>query len=344
MIKMNNKPSQDNIPQNSQNARAVIINVDDLGLSSAVNEAVLRLAERGRVGASSYMVGGSINDSDIRSLTELNVDIGLHLDLTGVFPSLLRGSLKSLLVSSYLRRLPKKQVIDIINRQFDGFEDTFNRAPVFIDGHQHIHQFPVIRDGLLTVINERYSQPDSQSDAPTTPTISARVTTPLVNDAKSWIIYGLGGHAWQKKCHQHHITTNDYFGGVYDFDATVQQLAVLWEQWLEEAPRSKYLNAALHMQNLAIEPLGTYSQYGSTVPAIHSVPLELPRHITTTAIMCHPAVPNTAWEDEIKAAREREFAWLMSQPFERLLAKYDVRLVTWSEAASRPRQSIDPTL
>ena len=60
----------------SNHTRPVIINVDDLGLSTAVNDAVIHLAELGRIGASSYMVGGTITDSNINRLNQLNVDIG----------------------------------------------------------------------------------------------------------------------------------------------------------------------------------------------------------------------------------------------------------------------------
>ena len=332
MINIKNKASQNNhsqkdTSQSSNTARAIIINVDDLGLSSAVNDVVIRLAERGRIGASSYMVGGQITDSDINTLTDLKVDIGLHLDLTGVFPSALRGSLKSLVISSYLRRLNTAQVADIIRRQLDGFEDTFGRAPVFVDGHQHIHQFPVIRQSLIKELSARYSEGSQHS-------ISARATTPLVNDLKSWIIYGLGGHAWRKLCAESDITTNDYFGGVYGFDADFQELAALWESWLTNAPRTPHLAPALHTQTFGIEALGTYAQYGSTTPPIHSVPNALPSHLTTTLIMCHPAVPATNWQDDIKAAREREYEWLMSHQFEQLLEEYDVRLVRWSDMVS----------
>ncbi len=56
------------ISAHTNNARAIIINVDDLGLSEAVNHAVIRLAERGLIGASSYMVGGNIStDGEIKA-------------------------------------------------------------------------------------------------------------------------------------------------------------------------------------------------------------------------------------------------------------------------------------
>lgn len=310
--------------QISNNARAIIINVDDLGLSNAVNDAVIHLAERGRIGASSYMVGGTVSAGDIQRLIDLSVDIGLHLDLTGVFPSALRGSLNSIIVASYLRRLKPAQVTDIIKQQFDAFEDCFGRAPVFIDGHQHIHQFPIIRECLARELSTRYTIEDKYS-------ISARVTTPLMHDFKSWTIYKLGGQAWRKLCEDHHIATNTLFGGVYGFDVSRIELEALWEKWLHSAPCTDGLPPALHTHVAYIEPLGTYAQYGSTTPPIHSVPNSLPNNLSTTLIMCHPAVPNNSWQDEIKVAREREYEWLMSNKFEDLLQQYNVRLVKWSE-------------
>ena len=324
MITTKNKNAQQTSTQPSKSARAVIINVDDLGLSGAVNEAVIHLAERGRIGASSYMTGGHITETDKRTLAELQVDIGLHLDLTGIFPSPLRRSLKSLVISSYLRRLKSSEVTDIIKRQLDGFEDTFGHAPVFIDGHQHIHQFPIIRQCLMAELSRRY-HPELQHS------ISARTTTPLVNDLKSWIIYGLGGHAWRKLCAENHIVTNDYFGGVYGFDAGFHELATYWENWLSRAPTSAYLTPGLHTLPAGLESFGTYAQYGSTTPAIHAAPIALPDTLTTTLIMCHPAIPANDWQDEIKRAREHEYEWLMSHKFEQLLDDYNVRLLHWSE-------------
>ena len=277
-----------------ENVRPIIINVDDLGLSTAVNDAVIHLAELGRIGSSSYMVGGAITDSDINQLKKLNVDIGLHLDLTGIFPSTLRGSLKSIIIASYLRRFNPMQVTDVIKQQLDGFEDRFGHAPVFIDGHQHIHQFPIIRQCLIKELIDRYSNEISKG------VLSARVTTPLINDIKSWIIYILGGYAWRKSCEHSHIKTNDKFGGVYGFDSDSQQLASLWEQWLKSTPRNTACSSP-------------------------------------TLIMCHPAMPENGsnnWQDEIKVAREIEFNWLTSHEFEDLLYKHNVKLLRWSDITS----------
>lgn len=302
--------SQSYSSQIKNNARAIIINVDDLGLSGAVNDAVLHLAEYGRIGASSYMVGGTIHDDEIKTLNDFKVDIGLHLDLTGIFPSVLRGSLKSIIVASYLRKLNPAQVNDIINQQLDAFEDRFGRAPVFIDGHQHIHQFPTIRQHLIKEIITRYT---TSAQKP----ISARVTTPLINDLKSWVIYALGGNAWRTLCENNQIKTNARFGGVYGFDLTSKELSTLWETWLQRSPRTTGLSPTPCTKSTTDITQGS-----------------LPNDFSPTLIMCHPAVPNHGWQDDIKQAREHEYAWLMSTQFERLLQQYEVRLVRWSNTTT----------
>jgi len=203
--------------------RQVIINIDDLGLSDPVNEAVIALGTLGKVRSTSYMAGGTISESQIRSLACLQMEVGLHLDFTGIYPSTLTQSLSSVLLASYLRRLDKLAVTALIHQQLEGFENTFNQRPVFIDGHQHVHQFPVIRTCLADVLQARYGETNANNQ--TTINMAARVTTPLVNDLKSWIIYLLGGPAWQQLCRQHQMPTNGKFGGAYDFDANQDKLA-----------------------------------------------------------------------------------------------------------------------
>ncbi len=41
-----------------------------------------------------------------------------------------------------------------IARQFSAFQSAFGRAPDYVDGHQHIHVFPQIREALLRVIKD----------------------------------------------------------------------------------------------------------------------------------------------------------------------------------------------
>ncbi len=296
---ISNAPQQvdDSNNRTNHNKRHVIINVDDLGLSPAVNQAVIHLAKNQRISATSYMTGGHLSADELQTLLALPIDIGLHFDLTGIFKSTLTHPLKQLIIKSYLRQIDKKQAQQVINQQLDEFEDTFGHAPVFIDGHQHIHQLPVIRNCLTDILVSRYGQGN----------IAARVTTPLRYDIKSWIIYLLGGYAWRQLCQQNHIAYNDVFGGVYDFNASIEKLATLWDDWLQHSPK---------------------------ITSTHSTTNHLAH---TTLIMCHPALPVgsgnptiTPWEDEIKPARECEYQWLMSDDFAQLCTHHQVALSRWS--------------
>ena len=39
-----------------------------------------------------------------------------------------------------------------IATQLRAFIDTFGRPPDFLDGHQHVHLFPQVRDAFLKVV------------------------------------------------------------------------------------------------------------------------------------------------------------------------------------------------
>lgn len=200
----------------------MIINVDDLGLSSAVNQAVLLLAEKNRIHATSFMSFGQISMSEVSALQRLNIDIGLHVDFTELVKEMYNfGSLKRLIQAAWLRRLPRKQVDLVIERQLDLFEEKIGCSPVFVDGHQHVHQFPVIRESLLDAVQKRYGQ-----------AVAMRSTRPRQTNIKAHIIYALGGRYFDVLCRRHHLVTNSGFSGVYDFSADSSKLQRLWKNWL----------------------------------------------------------------------------------------------------------------
>lgn len=199
-----------------------MINVDDLGLSAAVNEAVITLAQMQRIQATSFMSHGAIASDAINELHRLNIDIGLHLDLTG-FHSV--ASLKTILIYSYCHRLSETFIINLINQQLDRFEDIIGRKPVFIDGHQHVHQFPQIRNNLVAIIQQRYGN-----------SVGIRSTKPIQTDLKAHLIYHLGGKQLDKILQKKGIVHNCAFAGVYNFNADAKNLAHKWEEWFEATP------------------------------------------------------------------------------------------------------------
>ena len=201
--------------------KRIMINVDDLGLSNAVNEAVLGLAEMQRIHATSFMSSGHISDAEVRALKDFKIDIGLHLDFTGLVKE---GNLKSILLRSYMHGWRVKNLRDLICQQLDLFEDQIQSQPVFIDGHQHVHQFPQIRSVLLEQIQHRYGSE-----------VGIRNTHPIQQDLKARIIFALGGKKLEEDLLKQNWLHNKGFGGIYNFDKKNINLNSLWQNWLHIA-------------------------------------------------------------------------------------------------------------
>lgn len=140
---------------------AVCICVDDFGLHPAVNDAVFALARRGRISATSAMVGGAgwtDGAARLRAGELPALEVGLHLDLTEplIRSGDLRMPLRRLIGASYARRLDAGRLRAEVERQLDAFESDLGRPPAYVDGHQHVHQLPQVRDALLSVLSARY--------------------------------------------------------------------------------------------------------------------------------------------------------------------------------------------
>jgi chitin disaccharide deacetylase len=148
--------------------RHIWLCADDYGISPAVNVAIRDLVVRGRINATSVMVvAPNFYRSEAASLNILNaietrVAIGLHVTLTAPYRPLSRNfqplrdgiflSKRKTVRHSFLHRL-QREVMEIeILSQLQEFIAAFGRLPDFIDGHQHVHLFPQIREALLRVV------------------------------------------------------------------------------------------------------------------------------------------------------------------------------------------------
>ena len=67
--------------------KKLTLNIDDLGLSPAVNEAVCRLAEARRIHSASLMSLGELPHETLARLHASDCELGLHLDLTAFAPN-----------------------------------------------------------------------------------------------------------------------------------------------------------------------------------------------------------------------------------------------------------------
>jgi predicted glycoside hydrolase/deacetylase ChbG (UPF0249 family) len=234
--------------------RAICLCVDDCGIHSGVDAAALDLADLGRVHAIGCMPGGVSWPAASRRLQALDaneVDLGLHLDFTE--HPLLPGSrhdLPALIAASTLRRLDRAHVRDEIRAQLDAFEAALGRAPAFVDGHQHVHQLPQIRDELIAELERRYAvQPvDSRPWLRSTRAGIARI--------KPWIIAALGAHGLAELACRHGYQQNNHLLGVYNFQHSARRYLGLLAGWLANARDGDLLMCHPATSRAADDPIG----------------------------------------------------------------------------------------
>ena len=150
--------------------RHIWLCADDYGISPAVNVAIRDLVVRGRINATSVMVvapsfyrSGAIS-LNILNASETRVAIGLHVTLTVPYQPLSRNcqpvcdgiflSKPKRARHSFLHLFRHEMLESEISNQLQEFITAFGRLPDFIDGHQHVHLFPQIREALLSVVND----------------------------------------------------------------------------------------------------------------------------------------------------------------------------------------------
>lgn len=147
----------------------IIVCADDYGLAPGVCDAIETLITLHRLSATSAMVGlpeWTARAAGLRAIVARHpADVGLHLTLTdhpplSAAPTLAPAghlpSLPRLLTAAWTRRLPRAEVRAEIEAQLDAFQYVWGALPDFIDGHQHVHMLPGVREELLSVLGARY--------------------------------------------------------------------------------------------------------------------------------------------------------------------------------------------
>ena len=145
--------------------RRIWLCADDYGISPGVNAAIRDLIARRRINATSVMaVAPSLHRLEATALSALNDDarvaaVGLHLTLTGPFRPLSKSfaplrdgaflPLGATLSAAVLHRFNHDMLVDEFMSQLRMFVHSLGRPPDFIDGHQHVHLFPQIREAVV---------------------------------------------------------------------------------------------------------------------------------------------------------------------------------------------------
>jgi chitin disaccharide deacetylase len=224
--------------------RKIWLCADDYGISPSVNGAIRNLIGQARINATSVMVAApSFHRSEAAALNALRVHgaraaIGLHLTLTAPFQPLSGGftpldgdtfpSLGMMLARACLRRLDRKALEVEVAAQIRMFGHEFGRAPDFIDGHQHVHIFPQVRDALFRIARDM---------APTAwirQCGRAGALATRIGDPKG-LVLDLLSKRFRERAAALGLRTNPAFAGTYSFNDTVD-FAALFPRFLDGLP------------------------------------------------------------------------------------------------------------
>jgi chitin disaccharide deacetylase len=205
-------------------ARRILLCADDYGISPAVSAAIRDLIAKRRINATSVMVGApSFSQAEAAALlgaAGTHAAIGLHLTLTSPFRPLsshfapLRDGaflpLAAMAGRALAHALKPSLIATEISSQFAAFRSTFGRAPDYVDGHQHIHVFPQIRETLLRVV--KAEAPRAWLRQCGRPAAAHK----SLADPKGLILDGLSKRL-RRLAAEHGVRTNPAFAGTYSF-------------------------------------------------------------------------------------------------------------------------------
>lgn len=215
--------------------RTLALCADDFGLAPWISSAIARLARDGRLTAISCLTNGPHWQHDCELLQGMPdaVDVGLHLNLTEGRPlsaKLARRwpqfpGLPRLLAQAHLGLLPTSEIRVEVHAQLAAFNRGRGLPPAFIDGHQHVHHLPGVRDMILDMVEHIQPLPAVRS--------TGRVQGPGYG-VKRWLIECTGGRALARELARRVLAHNTTLLGAYDF--VDPDYPGLMRRWLEALP------------------------------------------------------------------------------------------------------------
>jgi chitin disaccharide deacetylase len=211
--------------------KKLFICADDFGMTNEINAGIINLAQQGRVSAASCLVHGSAFRTGAAQLADTEVQLGLHLNLTEALGGTqYHQPLGKLIIGCFTGKISSVRIHDEIERQFDKFVTVFGRNPDYVDGHQHVHQFPVVRDCLLRVLSERYLNhlPWLRS------TRQAAGHDFPVDSMKAKIIQSLGDTGLRTQCQAGQFKMNSGLFGVYGFEGGTHAFLKRLRTWVAD--------------------------------------------------------------------------------------------------------------
>lgn len=214
--------------------KKIILCADDFGQNPAVSAGIIDLIAAQRLSATSCMTNSSAWLSQASKLKPYigQVDIGLHFNLTEgralaqlpqLAPQGKLPTLMTLIAKSQLRLISKREVVAELTAQLQAFKQAMGCLPSYIDGHQHVHQFPVIREALVEVYAQYYPEK----------TAYVRILNFKPRDFKARVLRILGAEKLHRLLHKQGIPHNRSFSGIYYFEPDADYRC-LFQQFLTQ--------------------------------------------------------------------------------------------------------------
>ncbi len=211
--------------------KRIILCADDYAQSSAISAGILELVQQQRLSAVSCF-----SESDVWSATDNelltyrdHIDIGLHFNLTQPFTSAAVAArpLNTVMRLALSGRLERKQIATALHAQLDRFETAAKRMPDFLDGHQHVHVLPGIRDVVVTELARRYS-----GQKPYLRAVNPRL--PGHGGFIKLLVLKLLGSGFGNLTRRRGLESNRGFAGIYSLQPNAD-FAALMASWLGAA-------------------------------------------------------------------------------------------------------------
>ncbi len=219
--------------------KGVIICADDFAVNASASLGIARLAQLGRINATSAMVLSPrwAQDAALLQPVRQRIDVGLHLDWTSDFAVAAGHGLPlgAAMRRAVLGGFAQAQARTLIEHQLDAFEAQWHAAPDFVDGHQHVQQFAGIRQALVAVLARRYGT------LPVKPYLRISRAPGGSAGVKGWIIGAMGANALETIASNVRIYGSNGLFGIYDFSGDAARYAALMRRWLAQMPAGSIL-------------------------------------------------------------------------------------------------------
>jgi predicted glycoside hydrolase/deacetylase ChbG (UPF0249 family) len=247
--------------------KRIVLCADDYALSEGVSRGILELLGAGRLSATSAMTNMPGWRSLALELTPFRGirGIGLHLNLTtgqplATMPVLCRGGgfprLQEVIQRALTARLPEHEIREEVRHQLDAFIEAMGQAPDFVDGHQHVHALPGIRQILLSALSQRGLAPEIWLRDPSDGVVP--IIRRDVGANKALLVKALAT-GFRSAASVAGFTINDGFSGFSPLDPRVPAARVITRAFTNLGPRPVimchpgYADPALRALDSAVE-------------------------------------------------------------------------------------------